>query len=76
MPTGRQGNLIVTSTNTVTDAELRKKFIEEIKKQGKPYGLYFEDIQGGFTLTAALDAASVPGDSGDGVARVCGRAAG
>jgi TldD protein len=52
MPTGRQGNLIVTSTKTVKDSELREKFIEEIKKQGKPYGLYFEDIQGGFTLTA------------------------
>lgn len=51
MPTGRQGNLIVTSTNTVPNAELHKKFIEEIKKQGKPYGLYFDDIQGGFTLT-------------------------
>jgi len=51
MPTGRQGNLIVTSTKTVSDAELRRQFIEEIKKQGKPYGLYFEDIQGGFTLT-------------------------
>ena len=52
MPTGRQGNLIVTSTNTVTDAELRERFIAEIKKQNKPYGLYFEDIQGGFTLTS------------------------
>jgi TldD protein len=51
MPTGRQGNLIVTSTNTVKDSELRGKLIEEVKKQGKPYGLYFEDIQGGFTLT-------------------------
>ncbi|MGA8022481.1 MAG: metallopeptidase TldD-related protein [Candidatus Acidiferrales bacterium] len=51
MPTGRQGNLIVTSTKTVKDADLREKFIEEIKKQGKPYGLYFDDIQGGFTLT-------------------------
>jgi TldD protein len=51
MPTGRQGNLIVTSTNTVPDAELRQKFVAEIKKQGKPYGLYFDDIQGGFTLT-------------------------
>ena len=51
MPVGRQGNLIVTSTNTVSDAELRQRFIAEIKKQGKPYGLYFEDIEGGFTLT-------------------------
>src|SRR5215472_2305467 len=51
MPVGRQGNQIVTSTKTVKDSELRKQFVEEIKKQGKPYGLYFEDIQGGFTLT-------------------------
>jgi TldD protein len=51
MPVGRQGNLIVTSSRTVSDPELRLKLIEEIKKQGKPYGLYFEDIEGGFTLT-------------------------
>ena len=51
MPTGRQGNLIVTSTQTVPEAQLREKLIQEVKKQGKPYGLYFDDIQGGFTLT-------------------------
>jgi TldD protein len=51
MPTGRQGNLIVSSTRSVKDSELRQKLIDEVKKQGKPYGLYFEDIQGGFTLT-------------------------
>ncbi|MGH9536413.1 MAG: metallopeptidase TldD-related protein [Terriglobales bacterium] len=51
MATGRQGNLIVSSTRTVKDAELRQKLIDEIRKQAKPYGLYFEDIEGGFTLT-------------------------
>jgi TldD protein len=51
MPTGRQGNLIVTSTQAVTEAQLRQKLIDEVKKQGKAYGLYFDDIQGGFTLT-------------------------
>ena len=51
MPTGRQGNLIVTSTKSVTDAELRKQLLEEAKKQGKPYGLYFEDISSGFAVT-------------------------
>ena len=51
MPTGRQGNLIVTSTQTVPDGHMRQKLIEEVKKQGKPYGLYFDDIQGGFTIT-------------------------
>jgi TldD protein len=51
MPTGRQGNLIVTSTQTVPEAQMRQKLIDEAKKQGKPYGLYFDDIQGGFTIT-------------------------
>ena len=51
MPTGRQGNLIVTSSQSVPEAQLRQKLIEEVKRQGKPYGLYFDDIQGGFTLT-------------------------
>jgi TldD protein len=51
MPTGRQGNLIVQSTKTVKDSDMRAQLIAEVKKEGKPYGLYFEDVQGGFTLT-------------------------
>ena len=51
MPTGRQGNLIVSSIQTVPESVLRQKLIDEVKKEGKPYGLYFDDIQGGFTLT-------------------------
>jgi predicted Zn-dependent protease len=51
MPTGRQGNLIVTSTKSEPEADLRKQLIEEAKKQGKPYGLYFEDISSGFAVT-------------------------
>ncbi len=51
VPTGRQGNLIVTSTKTESEAELRKQLIEEAKKQGKAYGLYFEDISSGFAVT-------------------------
>jgi TldD protein len=51
MPTGRQGNLIVTSTKTEPESELRKQLVDEAKKQGKPYGLYFEDISSGFAVT-------------------------
>ncbi|MGH9597337.1 MAG: metallopeptidase TldD-related protein [Edaphobacter sp.] len=51
MPTGRQGNLIVTSSKTVSDAELRDMLKAEAKKQGKAYGLYFEDISSGFAVT-------------------------
>jgi predicted Zn-dependent protease len=47
----RQSNLIVESTNAVTDAKLRQMLIAEAKKQNKPYGLYFREITGGFTTT-------------------------
>jgi predicted Zn-dependent protease len=51
VPNGRQGNLIVTSTKAVPDTQLRQMLIDEAKKQGKPYGLYFEDISSGFAVT-------------------------
>ena len=47
----RQSNLIVESSNAVSDAKLHQMLIEEVKKQNKPYGLYFRDITGGFTTT-------------------------
>ena len=47
----RQSNLIVTSTNSVPEDKLRQMLVAEIKRQNKPYGLYFEDITGGFTTT-------------------------
>jgi TldD protein len=47
----RQSNLIVESSNAVSDAKLRQMLLDEVKKQGKPYGLYFRDITGGFTTT-------------------------
>jgi TldD protein len=51
MPTGRQGNLIVTSTKAVSDAKLRQMLKDAARKQGKTYGLYFEDISSGFAVT-------------------------
>src|SRR5579863_9319939 len=50
-PVSRQGNLIVQSSVTVSNAELRRKLVEEIKNQGKPFGLLIDDIAGGFTFT-------------------------
>ena len=47
----RQSNLIVESSNAVPEARLRQMLIDEVKKQNKPYGLYFRDITGGFTTT-------------------------
>jgi predicted Zn-dependent protease len=50
-PVARQSNLIVTATAAVSRAELKKRLLEEVKKQGKSFGLIFDDIQGGFTMT-------------------------
>jgi TldD protein len=50
-PVSRQGNLIVESSKTVNNAELRRLFLEEMKRQGKPFGLLIDDIAGGFTFT-------------------------
>jgi len=47
----RQSNLIVESSNAVSDARLREMLLAEAKRQGKPYGLFFQDITGGFTTT-------------------------
>jgi predicted Zn-dependent protease len=47
----RQSNLIVESTRRVDEKRLRSMLIEEVKRQGKPHGLYFADITGGFTTT-------------------------
>jgi predicted Zn-dependent protease len=48
----RQSNLLVESSRAVPEARLREMLVEEIKRQNKPYGLYFQDVTGGVTNTA------------------------
>ena len=50
-PIARMGNTIVESSKTMSNADLRKMFIDEIRKQNKPFGLLIDDIAGGFTFT-------------------------
>lgn len=50
-PVARQSNLIVETAEPVTRDQLKEMLIEQCKQDGKPFGLYFEDIQGGFTMT-------------------------
>lgn len=47
----RQSNLVVESSKQVSRAELKKLLVEQIKAANKPYGLFFDDIEGGFTFT-------------------------
>ncbi len=50
-PVARQSNLVVEVAEPVSAEELERRLLEEVERQGKPYGLRFEDVQGGFTLT-------------------------
>ncbi len=47
----RQSNLIVESGRQVPETRLRAMLIDEIRRQGKPYGLYFRKVTGGYTQT-------------------------
>jgi predicted Zn-dependent protease len=47
----RQSNLIVKSDKTVSDAQLGEMLLAEVRRQNKPYGLFFEDITSGYTTT-------------------------
>ena len=50
----RQGNLVVEPTVAVPAAELRQRLRDEARRQGKPFGLLFKDISGGFTNTGRM----------------------
>jgi TldD protein len=47
----RQSNLIVESSKKESNQQLRAQLIDEVKRQGKPYGLYFEEVASGYTTT-------------------------
>jgi TldD protein len=50
-PVSRQSNLVVESSKSVSSDELMNMLREEAKRQGKPFGLFFDNIEGGFTNT-------------------------
>lgn len=50
-PVARQSNLVVEVADPVPGDELVRRLLEEVERQGRPYGLRFEDVQGGFTMT-------------------------
>ncbi|HOX45281.1 MAG TPA: TldD/PmbA family protein [Myxococcota bacterium] len=52
MPRARMGNTLVVSDRQVPFARLKEMLIEEVKRQGKPYGLILKNIVGGSTHTS------------------------
>ena len=47
----RQSNLFVEVTRSHSREELKAMLIDSLKREDKPFGLYFKDVQGGFTFT-------------------------
>lgn len=47
----RMSVIRATASETVPYARLEEMLLEEIKRQGKPYGFIVEDLGGGYTLT-------------------------
>lgn len=47
----RQSNLIVEVENPYSPEELKQMLLDRVKEEGKEFGLYIDNIQGGFTIT-------------------------
>lgn len=50
-PTTRQSNLVVESSKGYSNEKLRERLIKECKKQGKEFGYYIDEVEGGYTTT-------------------------
>lgn len=50
----RQGNLVVQAARSVEREDLYARLVDEVKRQGKEYGMVFTDISGGFTNTSTF----------------------
>ena len=51
VPVSRQSNLVVEADKSVSHDRLVEMLKEEARRQGKPFGLLFDNIEGGFTFT-------------------------
>ena len=51
VPVARQSNLFVEVREPLSREDLKAMLIDQLKRDNKPFGLFFEDIQGGFTIT-------------------------
>ncbi len=53
-PLARMGNTILTARNGLTKAALAKRFRDELRRAGLPFGYRIDAIDGGFTTTGRV----------------------
>jgi len=62
-PVSRMGNLVVEAHQSVPDAQLRAMLLDEVHRQGKPFGLIIRDISGGSTNTSSYGYQAFKGEA-------------
>lgn len=50
-PVARQANLFVDATRVTSRADLERALLDEVRRQGKPYGFVIGEVVGGYTAT-------------------------
>ena len=61
-PISRMGNLFIQNRNPVPEDQLREIFLEEIRRQNKPFGIYVKECLGGETETSSYDFQAFKGE--------------
>lgn len=61
-PISRMGNLFVINRKPTSREEMRALFLEEIKKQKKPFGIMVKEVLGGETGTGSYDFQAFKGE--------------
>ncbi|MBI5537574.1 MAG: hypothetical protein HY898_32930 [Deltaproteobacteria bacterium] len=61
-PISRMGNLFVVNHKPVDEAQMRERFLEEIRRQKKRYGIWVKDTLGGETGTTSYDFQAFKGE--------------
>lgn len=62
-PVARQANLQVIAHTSVTSSRLRELLLEEVRRQGKPFGLIIRDLAGGQTNTSGYGYQAFKGEA-------------
>lgn len=61
-PISRMGNLFIINHAPVSADDMRRMFIEEIRRQKKPFGIYIKEVLGGETGTDSYDFQAFKGE--------------
>ena len=53
-PLARMGNTVIEASRTVSQSELRRRLLREVRRQRLEYGYIVDEIEGGFTMTGRV----------------------